>query len=135
MSCLLMHWFLMSPEHHRHGISCVGQITCIIVPCFRVYVLFLCQLKSKIWFKMYIYLLWSMIWSSMLRVNNDSIYRTIALLYDHLGPIYDIALLVKLSTCFLTATSDQHHRCIVAVLCFSLSSNKPLSAKYLPFRV
>ena len=65
--CLLMHWLLKSPVHqHTWYYLCrTDNIYC----CSRVNFILMGQVKSKIRFNMWIYLLWSLKQFSVTRVN------------------------------------------------------------------
>ena len=65
--CLPMHWLLKSPVHGQawHWLCRKCNMSC----CSKVNLVYLCQAKSKICFKMLIYLLKALIEFIMLRVN------------------------------------------------------------------
>ena len=63
--------FLNHKTISRHCVDCVGQTACIFVPEF--YFIYSDQAKSKIWFKMWIYLLLSLKQFSMLIVNTGHV--------------------------------------------------------------
>ena len=75
IQCLLMSWLLKSPEHQQaqYWLCKTDNKYC----CFRVNFMYLGQVSSKIWFKMWIYLLRSLKQFSMSRVKHDDVYVSV----------------------------------------------------------
>ena len=74
-----MHWLLKSPEHQQTWYWLCGHTASTWYCCSRVNFTYLGQANSKTWFKMWIYLLWSLKQISMLRVKISKFLITLLL--------------------------------------------------------
>ena len=111
----------------RHGIGYVGQTKC----CLSVNFIYLGQAKSKIWFKIWIYLLWSLKQFSMFGVNTlrprqygrhfaDDIFKSIFLNENVWIPF-------KISLKFVPKGRINNIPALVQVMAWCRPGDKPLS--------